>query len=273
MPWYADWFDRPEYEEVYRQRDVEEAERAADLIERVADPAPGATLLDVGCGRGRHARTLARRGYRLTGLDLSAQAIRAARRRAEEESLDIDFHQQDMRAPMGTDIFDGALNLFSSFGYFGGDENDSGDGENDGDAEHQQVIDHVAQALRPGGFFVQDFMNAEQVRASLVPRSTRTEDGLRIEERRWIESGRINKKITLHRSSSSGDSDGGSNEDAEADATPRTFRESVRLLERDDFRRFYERAGLRLEATFGDYDGAPHHEASPRLILLSTKAA
>jgi SAM-dependent methyltransferase len=253
MPWYADWFDRPEYERVYQQRDTEEAERAANLIERFAEPAPSARLLDVGCGRGRHARAFARRGYRVTGIDLSEKAIQAARRRADEEDLAIDFRRQDMREPMGTGAFDGAVNLFSSFGYF------------DHDEEHQQVIQHVAEALRPssgpGGFFVQDFMNADQVRASLVPESTRTEDGLQIDERRWIEDGRINKEITLR--------PGGDGARSEA---PSTFRESVRLLELDDFRRFYERAGLRLESTFGDYDGTPYGEHSPRLIMVSRKS-
>ncbi|PSQ79978.1 MAG: class I SAM-dependent methyltransferase [Bacteroidetes bacterium QS_8_68_15] len=249
MPWYADWFDRPEYERVYRQRDAEEAERIVGFIERVAAPRAGAHLLDVGCGRGRHARAFARLGYRVTGIDLSERAIATARRRAEDEDLAIDFRRRDMRAPMGTEAFDGGVNLFSSFGYFNTEH------------EHQQVIDHVAASLRPSGFFVQDFLNAEQVRASLVPESTRFEDGFRITERRWIENDRIEKKITL---SSTGDG-------ADADS-PQTFRESVRLLERDDFRRFYERAGLRLDDTFGDYDGAPFDEAdSPRLIMVSRK--
>lgn len=262
MPWYEDWFDRPEYEQVYPHRDTAEAERATDLVERVAEPAPGARLLDVGCGRGRHARAFARRGYRVTGIDLSERALQTARERADEEELDITFRCQDMRAPMGSGAFDGAVNLFSSFGYFGGDaENglsEDGPGDN-GDAEHQQVIDRVAEALVPGGFFVQDFLNAPSVRAALVPANTReTEDGRQIRERRWIEGGRINKEVTLH-------PDGGDGAPGET----QTFRESVRLLELDDFRRFYERAGLVLEATFGDYDGAPYDDKSPRLIMMS----
>jgi SAM-dependent methyltransferase len=260
MPWYEDWFDRPEYEAVYPHRDEGEAERAADLIERVAEPSPGARLLDIGCGRGRHARAFARRGYRVTGIDLSTRAIEDARERAATEGLSgIDFRKQDMRAPMGKASFDGTVNLFSSFGYFG-------DGESDGDngnAEHQQVIERVAAALREGGFFVQDFLNAPSVRAGLVPEDTREAGNLQIREQRWIEGGRINKEITLR--------PGDGPTTAANGHAPRTFRESVRLLELADFRRFYEQAGLRLEATFGDYDGAPYDEQSPRLIMLSRK--
>lgn len=260
MPWYEDWFDRAEYELVYRRRDEQEAEQAADLIERVAQPAPGAQLLDVGCGRGRHARAFARRGYHVTGLDLSEQAIEAARHRAAADNLTIAFRQQDMRRPMGTDDFDGAVNLFSSFGYFESDE------------EHQRVVSHIARALRPGGFFVQDFMNAPQVRASLVPQNTRSENGLQIEERRWIENGRINKEITLHSEEERGPASGESPDGERPASPPRTFRESVRLLELDDFRRFYNEAGLTLQNTFGTYDGTPYQQDSPRLILFARNA-
>ena len=263
MPWYEDWFDRPEYEAVYPHRDEGEAERAVALIERVADPEPDAQLLDVGCGRGRHARAFARRGYRVTGIDLSARAIEEARERAAAEGLSgIDFREQDMRAPMGEAAFDGAVNLFSSFGYFGHGESDENDGD-EGVGADQQVVERVATALREGGFFVQDFLNAPSVRAGFVPENTREAGGLQIREQRWIEGGRINKEITLR----PGDGPPAANGNA-----PRTFRESVRLLELADFRRFYEQAGLALKATFGDYDGAPYDEQSPRLIMLSRKA-
>lgn len=267
MPWYEDWFDRAEYELVYRRRDESEAERAVDLVERIADPPPKAELLDVGCGRGRHTRALARRDYRVTGIDLSGRALSTACERAREEGLSIAFRRQDMRRPMGAEAFDGAVNFFSSFGYFK---------EEDG---HQQAISAVAEALRPGGFFVQDFMNAPAVRSTLVPRSTRTEDGFTIEERRWIEAGRIEKEITLRAKNpaangkaENGTAGKGGGENGSLRSPNRnTFRESVRLFELSDFRRLYEHAGLQLHDTFGDYDGSPHRSDSPRLIMLSRK--
>ena len=73
-------------------------------------------------------------------------------------------------------------------------------------------------------------------------------------QERWIEGNRVNKRITL-------------TENGEA----RTFVESVRLLARDDFRRMYTEAGLKLTETFGDYDGSPHSDKSPRLILIARK--
>ncbi len=247
MAWYEDWFDSDAYELVYDQRDLSEARRLADLIERTVRPGPGGRVLDVACGRGRHSRILAARGYDVTGVDLSENALQSARRRAEREGLAVTFRQADMRALAFRAEFDGAVNLFTSFGYF------------DDEADHQRVIDGVARALVPGGWFVQDFLNAPYLAEHLVPRSERSVDGVRIVQRRRIVDGaggrRVEKQITLHR-----------------DGDTHAFAESVRLLEGEDFRRMYAAAGLALESTFGGYDGGPHTAGSPRLILVARKA-
>src|SRR5690606_4769843 len=188
MPWYEDWFDADAYELVYEERDESEAERLADLIERAAQPSPGSDVLDVGTGRGRHARVLARRGYRVTGLDLSANAVATARARAEAEGLtpeQIVFVQGDMRLPHFQERFDGVTNLFTSFGFF------------DDDDDHQHAVRAMAGALKPGGWLVQDYLNAPYVRAYLVPKDEKTAEGVRVRQERWIEGGHVHKRITL----------------------------------------------------------------------------
>ena len=242
VPWYEEWFDRDEYELVYQQRDLTEAERVADLIEQLAQPAPDAEILDVGCGRGRHARVLARRGYEVTGLDLSEHAIEQARRRTAEEGLDVTYRVQDMREPMGTAAYDGVTNLFTAFGYF------------EDDADHERALQHMADALRPGGWLVQDFLNTPQVIQSLTPEDAQATEGVTIKQNRWVADGRINKEITLHEN---GDT--------------RTFCESVRLLTLYDFKQLYEHVGLELVQAVGDYDGAPYTPDSPRLIMHARK--
>lgn len=245
MPWYEDWFNSDCYELVYDQRDLSEAERLADLIEKTVDPEPGAEILDIGTGRGRHARVLARRGYRVTGLDLAEKAVATARERADREGLTSDqiaFVQGDMRLPHFQERFDGVVNLFTSFGFF----------EEEGD--HQRAVSSMAAALKPGGWLVQDFLNAPYVRAHLDPESEKENDGVHVRQERWIDQNRVNKRITVT-----------------MDGESRTFAESVRLLEADDFERMYVEAGLGLTASFGDYKGSPHSDHSPRIIFVARK--
>jgi len=242
MSWYEQWFDRDEYEIVYQKRDENEARQLADLIEYLAQPEKNQKLLDIGCGRGRHAIEFAERGYRVTGVDLSSRAIAQANNRAAEAGLDIRFLEGDMREPVGTEAFDGVVNLFTAFGYFEEWE------------EHQRAVDAMVQACVSGGFFVQDFLNPSFVRQGLVPTDVRQVGDTEITQRRWIEDARIRKEITFSRG---GDS--------------HSFFESVALLEQVDFERLYADAGLTLFDVRGDYLGAVHEETSPRMILFSRK--
>ncbi len=242
MSWYEDWFSSDAYDLVYEHRDLEEAERCIDLIEQVAGPEPGDTILDVGCGRGRHALLLAERGYDVIGLDLSERALSVARSRAADAGLDVDFRVGDMREPVGTDCVDGVVNLFTTFGYF------------EDDADNVRALRAMATALRPGGWLVQDFLNAPHVRATLVPEDRRTtEAGITIRQERSIADGRINKDIVLERNGET-----------------HRFRESVRLLTCEELVRMHDSAGLTVQSVYGTYDGLPHTPTTPRCILSST---
>jgi len=240
MSWYEGWFGSDAYDLVYDHRDEDEAEQLADLVEQHLSPRPHAHIVDVGCGRGRHARTFARRGYRVTGVDLSQEAIDQARERSRAEGLDVTFQQGDMRDPVCDGCADGVVNLFTTFGYF------------DDDAENERALRAMTTALRPGGWFVQDFLNAPQVIETLQPSDTHAVNGVTIRQQRWIENDRINKEITI-----------------EHDGATDTYHESVRLFTLDDFRSMYEGVGLELLNTFGTYTGAPYTPQSPRLVLFA----
>jgi SAM-dependent methyltransferase len=240
--WYKEWFDRAEYSLVYQRRDDAEAETVIDLIEQTIRPHTGASVLDVGCGRGRHAFAFARRGYRVAGIDLSESAIAEARERAEELALDVRFERMDMREAYCDRCSDLVVNLFTAFGYF------------DADADHERAIAAMCGALKPGGWLVQDFLNASFVQANLIPEDTAEVDGRTITQKRSIENGRIVKEICIR-----------------SDGVSKRFVESVRLLTVDDFRELYVRCGLSIEHMLGSYDGTPYSEESPRLILMARK--
>ncbi len=72
-------------------------------------------MLDVACGRGRHSRILASKGFVVTGIDISFDSIAFAK---QFENENLDFYQHDMRLPFRVNYFDYAFNFFTSFGYF-----------------------------------------------------------------------------------------------------------------------------------------------------------
>ncbi len=236
--WFEHWFGE-EYLELYPHRDDEEASRVAALLESRGVVRRGDRVVDLACGAGRHAVALSRLGARVVGLDLSMPLLRAGQRRWQDARL----VRADIRVlPLRTGAADAVVNLFTSFGYF------------ELDAEHETVIAEVARVLRAGGRFVLDFLNAREVRATLVPRDERPINGRSVvQERRLEKDGRyVIKTIPLA-------------------GEGRSFMERVRLYERADLERMLEGAGLAVDAVLGDYEGAPYVEHSPRLLMLARK--
>ncbi len=242
MAWYRDWFRDANYNVVYEHRDESEAERMLDLIERTVGHDTRRRVLDLGCGSGRHTIAFAKRGYGdVTGIDLSPALLAQARAEAAELGLTIRFLERDMR-DVPEESFDLILNLFTSFGYFETDE------------ENASVITNAARHLSTGGWFILDFLNSTWVREHYVSHDERiASDGTRIEQIRWIENGRIEKRVLIRN---------------RFDA--KEYVESVRLFELSDFERMFEAAGLSIVNCFGTYRGAEFMpETSPRLIVFA----
>lgn len=164
--WYADFFTAIPNE--FWRRAVPPEATAAEVafVERRLGLAPGARVLDVPCGSGRHALALAARGYRVTGLDVSAEAVDHARRAAAAAGLDVDLVLADMREVPRDGSFDAALCLGNSFGYL----------DRSGTVA---FVAALADAVRPGGGLVVDFAaTAESVLPGYdgAPREMRTGD-------------------------------------------------------------------------------------------------
>src|SRR5690606_2520983 len=80
---------------------------------------PEEAVLDLCCGQGRHALELARRGFRVEGLDRSHYLIQRAKSQARKEALKVKFKEGDVRKlPYPTDSFEVVMILGNSFGYF-----------------------------------------------------------------------------------------------------------------------------------------------------------
>ena len=78
---------------------------------------PGASVLDLCCGQGRHSVQLAKRGFQVTGLDLNAEYLDLASKAAEAAKVTIETVAADMREIPFENKFDAIVNMYSSFGY------------------------------------------------------------------------------------------------------------------------------------------------------------
>src|SRR5206468_2227743 len=103
----------------------------------ITDLGNGGRILDVACGAGRHTIDLAKRGYRVTGFDLSSPLLAEARKAARTAGVKPTFVQGDMRRLPYRNAFEAAISMFTSFGYF------------DRPEEDRQVLRGIARALRP----------------------------------------------------------------------------------------------------------------------------
>jgi SAM-dependent methyltransferase len=233
--WFESWFGE-EYVALYPHRNEAEAERAVALIAGTLGTRSVQRVLDLACGSGRHARYLGQRWW-TSGVDLSETLLGIAQR----NGIPARLVRADIRElPYRQSSFDLVVNLFTSFGYF------------ETDAEHERVIQDIRRVMTAGGTFVLDFFNARQVEEQLVPYDESSIAGRKVEQRREItDDGRfVVKHISIK-------DDG------------RQFVERVRLFSQRDLVSMLDRAGFRVEKSYGDYDGGPLTETSPRVILFA----
>ena len=162
--WYEHFFHGVAVDLWLKALPVEHTRKEADEIERLMSVPPGADVLDVPCGAGRLALELASRGYRVTGVDLSAESLQHAR--AADVERRVVWELRDMRDLPWPDRFDAAFCFGNSFGYL----DDEGD---------RAFLRAVAAALKPGGRFV---LETPMIVESLLAQ---------IKERPWYKAGDI----------------------------------------------------------------------------------
>lgn len=239
--WYKNWFDSPYYHLLYNNHDQKEAGEFIRNLVTILNPAPGARMLDLACGKGRHSLALHGLGFDVTGIDLSHASIAEAKK---SEVPGLEFFEHDMRRPFRINYFDGVFNFFTSFGYF------------EDHRDNRQVVDAVAKGLKKDGFFVIDFFNAAVVEKMIAasPAGEKKVDEVCFRWKKRIENEMIIKNISF--------SDKGKEYQ---------YTEHVQLLSANDFRNILA-PHFEIEKTFGDYRLSPFDEnSSSRLIILARK--
>jgi SAM-dependent methyltransferase len=203
----------------------------------------GSEILDVACGAGRHAIPLARAGYRVAGVDISADFLERARRASD---VAIEWHQRDMRDLPWKGRFDGVLCFGNSFGYLGR-------------AGTRASIASIAGAMKQGARFVLD---TGSIAESILPS---------LQQRRWIEIGDI-----LFLSAAAYDVNE-SRLDVEYTFVRGNSRETktahTSVFTTGELRDMFEACGLEVESMLASPKGEPFRLGSPRLILIARKRA
>lgn len=216
---------------------------------------PGARVLDLACGTGRHSVLLAERGLTVTGVDLSARYLERAR--ARPGARPVSFVQADMRELAGVPgaPFDAVLSLHTSFGFF------------DTDEENLHVLRQVRQMLAPGGKLFLDVMNRDwflsqgsepfgTVPGEFVCRNFDSAAG-----RTYLHEERfdpLTSRIRWHIRAADGPADGG----VTADYRVYSAHELLDLL---------SRAGLAVQSLYGGYDRSAFHTLASHLIATAVR--
>lgn len=238
--WFAEWFDTPFYHILYKSRGQNEAQRFIDNLSKKLNFQTSWQYCDMACGKGRHAIYLNSKGFDVVGLDLSPNNIWHAQASENER---LQFQEHDIREVFRPAFFDVMLNLFTSFGYFENQE------------ENQKAVVAMARNIKSDGTLVLDYMNSRKAIEGFNSHYEKTVDNITFNINKRIEFGYIFKNISFKN-----------------EGDQHQYEERVKLLFLEDFKHFFEKAGLTLTEVYGDYDLNPYEDlVSDRMIMVCKK--
>lgn len=209
---------------------------------------PRARILDLACGSGRQTLELARRGYRVLGIDGAEEPLAAARAAAREERLTIHFLKSDIRQISYHNEFDAVVNLCTSFGYFPHERDDL------------KVLESVRKGLKPGGKLILDLLNKEWLMRHFEPNFwEKGEDGrgsVVLDHIAFnLENGRLNNHRTIVSQN--------------GERLPAFV--SFRVYALTEIKSLLLSAGLSYQRCWGGFDGSAYGMDSSRMIVLAEK--
>jgi SAM-dependent methyltransferase len=237
---FSDFYLRA-YADVERQG---EAQAQALAAARLASCPAGGDLLDVPCGFGRHSVPLARGGYRVFGVDRSETLLAEARRRAGGERWPKLSRADYRELPFADESFDAVINLFTSLGYLG-------------DEEDTNVLGEIGRVLRPGGRLVIETMHRD-----LLVRQFREHDW------RLLGEGRLLLEQRTFDAASGVTQTTQTLIDKAGERDSRSF--SVRVYTATELVAMLIRAGFEEARCHGDLDGAPF-ATDTRLVIVARR--
>ena len=244
--WYADdRFWARIYPVLFSQELFDRAAAEVDAVLELTG-VTGGRALDLACGPGRHSVPLAKRGFSVTGVDLSDFLLEQARRRADEQDVEVDWVRRDMRDFVQPGAYDLIINLYTSFGYFATE------------AEEMKTLKNMVESLREDGCVVIDTLGkeamAERLHADSPPIEER-DGALLIQRVKVVDDWcRVHSEWII----------------ATDDKVDRVHFEHT-LYSGKELRELMNWAGLSDVRLYGDIDGRPYAPGARRLVAVGRR--
>jgi len=202
-------------------------------------------VLDACCGPGRHSVELAKRGFRVTSVDISPFLLNKAKSRAKKENVSVEWIQDDIRKFVKPDTFDLALNMFTSFGFF------------DDKSDDLRVLKNIFKSLKNRGILVMDSMCKERMARIFQPTtSTELDDGSFLVQRHEIfdDWSRVRNEWILI---------------SKGKAT--SFKFNLTIYSGQELKQLLQNAGFSKVTLYGNLEGEPFRLDSTRLVIVAVK--
>ena len=245
-PWHEqDEFWRDTQSLLFSEDRLSKTPEEIDRLVSLLHLQPGNAVLDMCCGIGRHSLELARRDYKVTGVDRTESYLDAARGKAEAENLEVELLLSDIREFCRPESFDVSINMLTSFGYF------------EDPAEDKKAARNLCASLKPGGQLLMQMMGKEIIARMFQERDWHeAEDGtLVLEERKvsrewgWME----NRWIMIR---------GNERREQHFSLRPYSAAELTTLL---------LDCGFKTAQAYGGIDGSPYDHKAKRLVVVARK--
>jgi SAM-dependent methyltransferase len=247
--WYVNFFGE-DYLNIYRHTlTAERTEKEVAFAERKLALEAGARVLDLCCGPGRHSVLLAKRGYKVTGLDLSQQYLDLAQRAATDSEVAFDTVSADMREIPFNDYFDAAINMYSSFGYL------------ESETEDLRVLESISRSLKPRGRLLLDMLNREWAVTNYIQNDWHAgDDGTLYVEHRALDLASSRMRVRFVIVGPNGERHDSIGHD-------------IRLYTLTEMTRLLARVGLGGVEACGGFEDEPYGIESRRMVLCARKDA
>jgi len=242
--WWKDFFGK-EYVETYTEAGHFAAtKKQTNFLIKYAFPKNTKTILDLCCGHGRHSIELAKKGYKVTGLDYSAYEINLAKQEAERKRLSIDFRRGDARNYRPGGKFDAVINMFTAFGY-------------GSRADDIKILKTVSRSLRKNGTFFIDLMNLPWLWRNYKPVSKQSLGDYKVVARRSFDF--LDNVIREARVISQG-------------KRTKKVNSITRLYSLPELTQLLKHQNLKVIQTWGSFAAEPYGLDSKRMLVLAKKS-